>query len=388
MRNGKNGCPKELEQYRRYIKIARTLNSNLEFENIFKMVMREITEFLGVARGSLFVVDDEKNKLWTLTATRNKRIELDLDRGIAGWVARHGRSVLTYDPYNDPRFDKSFDTRGFKTKDILALPIKDKKGKVIGVLELLNKLNGKKYTKRELAFARLVADELAISLTNAILFEEEKKVFESLISVMAATIDARHPVTIGHSQRIAEYSVKIGKELNLPPERLELLEIAALLHDYGKIIIPDYILRKKGALTPEEFEIMKMHPLVTFNILSKIHFPAHLRGVPNIASFHHERINGQGYPYGKKGEEIPLEAKILAVADVFDAITSAREYHEAYPYEKGKEEIVKGSGTRFDPKVVEAFLRFYEKNFEQRSEEETTSKKKARASKRKNKKNI
>ncbi len=355
---------KNLKLYKKLLKFLNILNTRLEIKRVMELAVKELSGLFNVERASIFIVDEESGKLWTIAAINHERIELNKDRGIAGYVARTGRKLISFNPQSIKYFDSTFDQRnGFHTRDIFALPVKWKDGKVIGVIEFINRKGAKPYGKDEIKFARVVANELGVILKNTLLIEEHKEIFESLIGVMAATIDARHPITTGHSERIAKYAVEIGKEYGLSDDRLEVLKYAAILHDYGKIIVPDHLLRKTSALTPEEFELMKMHPIVTFNILSKVRFPEHLKDVPYVAAFHHERVNGQGYPYGKKENEIPVEAKILAVADVFDAITSEREYHKAYSYEKGKEEILKGSGTRFDPKVVEAFMRFYEKNF-------------------------
>lgn len=377
MNKPQKGKKSKIKKYSILINFLNILNSRLELERIMELTAETLSKIFKVERCSVFVFDDKKEKLWTIAAMKHKRIELEKGKGIAGWSAKYGKTVLSYAPQNDRRFYKLVDEPDqFEIKDILAIPIKDKDKNILGVIEFLNRKGSKRYTKEELRFAALIARELGLVLKNAILLSEEKKIFESLIEVMAATIDARHPVTTGHSERMAKYAVEIGKELGLSEERLETIRLAALLHDYGKIIIPDYVLRKTTVLTPEEFEIIKMHPIVTFNILSKVYFPEHLRDVPYIAAFHHERMNGQGYPYGKKNNEIPIEAKILAVADVFDAITSDREYHKAYSFERGKKEIIKGSGTRFDPKVVEAFLSFYKKNFETQKEDEKRDPKK------------
>jgi HD-GYP domain-containing protein (c-di-GMP phosphodiesterase class II) len=129
------------------------------------------------------------------------------------------------------------------------------------------------------------------------------------------------------------------------------------LHDYGKIGIPDSILKKEGKLSDEEYEIMKEHAISTYNILSRVHFSEEMTKLPLIAAMHHERWDGNGYPFSKKEKEIPLEARIIAVADVFDGMTSWREYHDPWSVQTAVDEIKEGNGTRFDPDVVSAFIR-------------------------------
>ncbi len=183
----------------------------------------------------------------------------------------------------------------------------------------------------------------------------------------SATVDARHPLTAGHSQRVTEYSLLISEEMGMDKDEIEIIKYAALLHDIGKIGIRDEVLLKQGIFTPEERDEMKTHPLRTRNILENFHFPKSLRRVPFIASQHHEKVNGKGYPSGLTGDELTLGSKILAVTDVFDALTSRRDYPKYFKNETMNYdpmplskviEILKGdSGSHFDPYVVETFLK-------------------------------
>ena len=162
-------------------------------------------------------------------------------------------------------------------------------------------------------------------------------------------------MTAGHSKRIALYADEIAQVINLDDKEREVLRTAALLHDYGKIAIREAILTKDGQLTEQEYKHIKRHPLYTKSILEKINFARHLKQVPLIAASHHEKLDGSGYPSGLKGDEIPKLGKILAVADVFDALTSKRHYRDRMDIHKVMKLLTDGTGVHFDKFFVEAF---------------------------------
>ncbi len=185
---------------------------------------------------------------------------------------------------------------------------------------------------------------------------------DELIEVLAKTLDLRDNDTAGHSGRVRRYSEEIAKALGCSAEVMKYFARAASLHDVGKIAIPDAILRKHGKLSPEEWRVMETHVWVGFSLLRRIHF---LAEVAEIVLAHHERFDGKGYPRGLKGDEIPLGARIFAVSDTLDAMTSDRPYRRALPFAHARQEIVSESGHQFDSKVVEAFLAIPEAVFQQ-----------------------
>ena len=182
---------------------------------------------------------------------------------------------------------------------------------------------------------------------------ENHLLFINSVRMLAAAIDAKDPYTRGHSERVARYSVAIGKNLNLPEKDMRSLRISALLHDVGKIGIDDRILRKPGALSDEEFEFMKQHPAKGAAIMSGV---AQLIDIIPGMKYHHEKWSGGGYPDGLEGEQIPMQARIVAIADTFDAMTTNRPYQKAMELSYVVEKIKSFAGTRFDPHVVEAFV--------------------------------
>lgn len=187
----------------------------------------------------------------------------------------------------------------------------------------------------------------------------QKQLFNSFISTMAAALDARDGITGGHSHRVTEYGMGIGRAMGLSDSRIERIRIAGMVHDMGKINTPDSILKKPDILTREEFEIIKQHAAFTRSIIRNLRLPHDLDGLADDAGLHHERLDGSGYPDGLKGESIPPIARILAVADVFDAITSKRHYRDAMPIGQAVEEIKKGDGSHFFPECVQGFLKYY-----------------------------
>jgi putative nucleotidyltransferase with HDIG domain len=181
--------------------------------------------------------------------------------------------------------------------------------------------------------------------------EENRELFLGSIRMLAAAIDEKDPYTRGHSGRVAKYSTIIGEELGLSAEELDRLRVSALLHDVGKIGVDDRVLKKPGALTPEEYELMKQHPTKGANIMRPV---AQLKEMLPGIELHHEHVNGGGYPYGLQGDQIPVMARIIAVADTLDAITTNRPYQSAMDLDYALKKIRQLSSTKFDTTVVDA----------------------------------
>jgi HD-GYP domain-containing protein (c-di-GMP phosphodiesterase class II) len=176
--------------------------------------------------------------------------------------------------------------------------------------------------------------------------------------MLAGAVDEKDPYTRGHSDRVTRYSLMIAKEMNQPSSFMEILQVSAQLHDVGKIGIEDHILKKPGALTEEEFEVMKTHTTKGANILRPVTQLAEM--LPGI-ELHHEALDGRGYPYGLKGDQIPLLARVIAVADTFDALTTNRPYQQAHTPDQALQIIKNLAGKRLDPAAVAALLAVYER---------------------------
>jgi HD-GYP domain-containing protein (c-di-GMP phosphodiesterase class II) len=200
-------------------------------------------------------------------------------------------------------------------------------------------------------------NQLAASLNGAAKVIEQShrqldQAYIEFVETMAQALDARDPYTAGHSNRVRDYATLIATAMQLPSEDIEIIRVGAQLHDIGKIGVPDSVLQKAGYLTPDEYELVKLHPQIGKRILERVtQFDKYLP----IVELHHEDQDGGGYPHGLKGQEIPLAVRIVHVADVFDALTSNRAYRLALPLPTALEMIEQWSGAQFDPEVVRAF---------------------------------
>lgn len=193
-------------------------------------------------------------------------------------------------------------------------------------------------------------------------YDQLEKAYMESIQTLRYTVEAKDAYTRGHSDRVSEYSVLIGKKLGLQDSDIKLLQIGGLFHDIGKIGVPDSILLKEAKLTDDEYSQIKNHPSIGAHILSNATIFADI--IP-IVKHHHEKYDGTGYPGRLKGEDIPYLARIAAIADTFDAMTSVRPYRKALPLDIVKEEFRKYSGTQFDPEIAKVFLEILETNYEQ-----------------------
>lgn len=338
------------------LEVTNTLSSVINLETLLFKIMDVVRINLHADRCTVFILDKEKNELWSKVAMGLKQeIRFPADKGIAGFVATSGETLNIPDAYADYRFNPEVDKKtGYKTKNMLTMPMRDKRNEVIGVFQVLNRESGS-FTKEDEELLSAISSIAAGALENALLYEEIRKSFTSFIETLSTTLDARDYITSGHSRRVTLYAVQISRLMRLDATEINRVRYASLLHDIGKIGVPEIVLFKNKKLSDDEYEIIKRHASLTKSILSKIHFQKDLKDVPEIASTHHEKIDGTGYPDGITGSEIPLGGKILAVCDVFDALTSRRQYRDRIEIEKVMEIIDKETGTAFEPFVVYEF---------------------------------
>ena len=339
------------------VKIGQAVAAEKNIDVLIKTIAEETKAALNADRCTVYLYDKENNELYS------KELRIPADKGIAGHVVQTGETINIKDAYKDKRFNPEVDKKtGYRTKTILCMPIKNFNQEIIGVFQVLNKFD-ETFTIDDEDLLVAIASSAGISLENAQLFEkqnkmieEQKIIFDSFIETLASSIDARDKITSGHSSRVKMYASLIAKEFGMEKKDIYILEKAAALHDIGKIGIRDSVLQKEGKLTPEEYKHIQEHVEITHNILEKIHMSKDFQQITEIACSHHEKFDGTGYYRGLKGEAIPFGGRILAVSDVFDAITSKRHYRDKMPIEKVIDIIMKGSGTHFDPLVVEKFL--------------------------------
>lgn len=338
--------------------VTRQLMSITDLDALLRLMAEATTRLLAADRATIFVVDRERNELWSRVALGSAEIRIPLGRGLAGAVALSGEIVNIADAYDDPRFNREVDRQtGYRTKSLLTYPMTGNQGRVLGVFQVVNKLRGGPFTEVDVETLASLASSAAVAVENAQLVAEQRRLWQSLIETLAVTIDARDQQTAGHSQRVTRYAAVIGREMGFDAKELEKLQAAALLHDYGKIAVRDRFLQKPGKLDDAEFAYMRAHAEKTGEFLAHLEFPHDLREVPLIAAQHHERMDGTGYPNGLSAEQILPGARVVAAADVFDALTAPRYYKPAYPLGKTLEIMDAMSGEHLDPGVIAAVHR-------------------------------
>ncbi len=347
------------------VKIGRSITAQTDINVLLRVIAEETKVAMQADRCTVFLLDKKTNELWSKIALGldSEEIRFPADKGLAGYVVRTGESINITDAYNDPRFNPDVDkATGYTTKTILCMPIKNNNQEIIGAFQVLNKVNGV-FTKSDEDLLVAIGGSASIALENAQLFEQQKELykeqkllFESFINTLAASIDARDKITAGHSTRVKLYSMLMADELHLDIKTKEILEKAATLHDIGKIGIRDSVLQKEGKLTDEEYKHIQEHVKITHNILQQICTNEDFKQISEIACSHHEKYDGTGYYRHLKGEEIPYGGRILAVSDVFDAITSKRHYRDKMPIVNVIDILLKGSGSHFDKSLVDVFL--------------------------------
>lgn len=328
-------------------------------DSLLGLIAHETEVALVADRCTVFLYDEDTQELWSRLATGIEgaaEIRFSAHSGISGYVVKTGQSLNIVDAYSDPRFNPEVDQQtNYKTRNMLCVPMKNRKNQIIGVFQVLNKNEGP-FEKADEELLSAIASTAGVALENAQLYQELKITFESFIKTLSSTIDARDPITSGHSERVTDYALAIGEKMMLNADELEALKYAGLLHDIGKIGVREEVLMKEGRLTVKEYEHIQSHVYLTDQILKNIRFEKHLCCVPEIASSHHEKVDGTGYFRGAKGDEIPLGGRILAVADVFDAITSRRQYRSRMPFERVINILRNESGKHFDANCIEAFF--------------------------------
>ncbi len=314
-------------------------------------------DLISADRCTVWLLNRKTEELWSKVAHGMDRIIIPVTAGIAGCVAMTGDSLIINDPYSDDRFDKDVDKKtGYHTRNILGLPINDGEGKIIGVFQAINKIpEPEMFGEQDLEHLLLAASYTGKALDAAMLQEEIKATQREIIFTLAETGEMRSKETGYHVKRVAEFSYLFAARYGMSEEEAELIKLSAPMHDIGKIAIPDAILLKPGKLTPEEWQIMQSHASLGYEMLKHSERRL-LKSAAVIANEHHEKWNGEGYPNGKKGEDIHIYGRITAMADVFDALGNARVYKPAWELDRIVKLFKEEKGHQFDPKLVKVFL--------------------------------
>ncbi len=332
--------------------ISKAISATNDLDKLLHQVLKQSLDLMGAESGSIMLVLPESDELMIRAAVGLDKKTVDgtrvkIGQGISGYVAEKGKPLMIQDGVRKARLPGASDV-----KDALSVPLIANE-KVIGVINANNRQTGR-FDKHDLRFFTTLAGQIAAAVANATLVDDIQAAYFNTIKVLAAAIDAKDKYTHGHSARVAKYAVTIAKQLGLSKSDLTRIEAAAYLHDIGKIGVPDQVLNKAGALTEAEREKINRHPLEAAEILGHIDFPWG-DVVPGVRG-HHERCDGKGYPDGLSDDEISREARIIAVADSFDAMTSDRPYRKALDKTSAVTELVNGRGSQFDGPTVDAFI--------------------------------
>lgn len=332
-----------------------------DVKDISNLIVEYTTDMLDTKMGSLMLINKNTNTLEIIAARGLseeviKTTQIHIGEGIAGLVAREGKTVYCEDIENDVRFMRNSKVK-YSSKSFVAVPLKIK-NKVIGVLNINSKRKGKQFSQMDIKLLDILANQAAVAIENIQLYKDMKGMYVGTIMTLAKAIDAKDSYTKGHSERVMKFAVEIAKEMKLPEKLVSNIEFAALIHDIGKIGVKDNVLDKPTRLSDAEYDIIKKHPVIGEQIIAPIEF---LTNIAPLILYHHEHYDGSGYLEGLKGEEIPIGARILIVADAFEAMISERPYSRSMTREEASDELRDKSGSQFDPEVVKAFLRVLEK---------------------------
>jgi len=308
--------------------------------------------------GSVMLIDQADNELY-IAASRGlppdvaAAVRIKVGEGIAGKVAQTCKPIFVENIENDIRFSRHNSGDRYTSKSFISVPLRVK-NTVVGVLNVNASREVNSFEDRDVRLLTILADQAAMTLENIELFNNLQDFYFEMIQTLARVIDAKDSYTYDHADRARQYAKLIAEKMHLPQAIVRHVEYAALMHDIGKIGIEEHILRKPGRLTSEEVDIIKKHPIIGNKIISPVTF---LAPVAPMVLYHQEWYDGNGYPEGLAGEEIPLGSRIVAVIDAYDAMTSNRPYRKALSKDFAVAELKKGSGTQFDPQVIDVFVK-------------------------------
>ncbi len=347
------------------VEFGARISSELRLDKLLDIIAQQITRMLNVGRCTIYLKDGERHELWSKIAQgrglEHTEIRVPLDgNNVVAVVARTGQTINLPNAYEDDRFSMDVDmVTDFRTHSLLAVPLKNNAGKVLGVFQVANKADGTPFDKKDEGILLLLATLAASSIEIARLYQDVHVAQLETIYRLAVTAEYRDQQdTRAHLKNISIISYLLALALGMNKKEAELIKNASPLHDIGKVALADNILLKPGRLTPEEFEIMKSHTIYGGRILEGAHSKV-LQVAHKMSLYHHEKWNGTGYPKGLKGEDIPLEARIITVADVFDALCVERVYKKAWKTDDAYLYILGESGKAFDPRIVAAFKKIY-----------------------------
>lgn len=350
-------------QLRALMSVGQVINSSLGLRRVLEEVMDSLISLMRAERGFLMLREPD-GELAVRIARGIAHVNLDeeafkVSRTVVRRVVESNAPVLTTNAQADPRFDSQMSVAAFQLRSILCVPLK-LKAELIGVLYVDNRAHAGIFKENDLELISAFADQAAVAIDSARLFEELQeshreleKAYQATLEGWVRALDLRDKETEGHTQRVTILTHRLARAMGVGDAELVHITRGALLHDIGKMAIPDGILLKPGQLTEEERKLIQKHPVYAYEMLSPIDFLVPAIDIPYC---HHEKWDGTGYPRRLKQDEIPFAARIFPIIDVWDALTSDRPYRKAMEQDEVRQIIKADSGKHFDPLVVDAFL--------------------------------
>ncbi|PIY48541.1 MAG: phosphohydrolase [Armatimonadetes bacterium CG_4_10_14_3_um_filter_66_18] len=346
--------------FRRLIDVSRAMNSTLHLERVFDLAIATLVEMFAAERGFLIILDAE-GELAFKVAIHAAGGDIDdatsqISHSLVEEVVRTTNPVLLQNALEDERFRAKSSVLALELRSAMCVPLIGRRG-VQGAIYIDNRIAAGRFSQADLELLSLFANQAAIAIENSRLYQATQDMFLNMTLALADAIEQRDQYTGEHVLRVVRYSVMIGGALGLAKAEGDALRLSAILHDIGKIGVADSILRKPGRLSEEEFSTIRGHPTIGGRILD--HMGQQLADVIPGVRHHHERIDGHGYPDGLHGDQIPQSARIIAVADAFDAMTTDRPYRPGLPVEAALQEIRINLDAQFDRDIGDAFLAAY-----------------------------
>lgn len=327
------------------------------FDDIVQRFLRDVTRILGAREGTYFALDPRRRDLYIRCHVGSRRevveeFRLKVGEGIAGMVAKDGMPRIVNDVSSCPEYVP----KNNPIRNIIVAPV-FVRGKIVGVVNVNDRESGERpFSNRDLQLLVSLARLGGVALENVKLYSEIRELLLALIESLSTAIDAKDSFARGHSQRVAFLTAEIGRRLALPEQELDMLQVAALLHDIGNLAVSEAVLRKEGPLTQRERAQVKEHPALGAAILSPVQqLSAVLPGIMD----HHERYDGRGYPRHLKGDEISQQGRVIAIADAYDAMTHERPFRDACAPAEALAEITAEAGAQFDPALVPVFVEVF-----------------------------
>ncbi|MDD5492894.1 MAG: HD domain-containing protein [bacterium] len=323
-----------------------TAPTSLNMDEVSWLALDNALKILGAIKGSLFVINKRTNQLELKAAIGYNKNNLPGANFTVDQVENgaHSKESLASTPSSKGSF--------------ISVPLKIQ-NRIIGIINVNEKTDDRQFAPEDLRVLSALADQTAIVLENLTLYKDLQQVYLGVIKTLSLVVDAKDHYTFGHSERVTKYVVEMATEMKLSPELKKLAEAASIIHDIGKIGIKEEILLKAGRLTDSEFEEIKKHPVIGRDMVRPMEF---LSELAPLVYYHHQHFDGGGYPDKVKGMHIPLVARMITIADSFDAMISDRPYRNGLSVETAIKELKRCSGSQFDPDLVTVFLKVLRRN--------------------------